>query len=91
MLDKKHINLLAQAIQNRSLLELKQILNKIPEEDAPEACSRVAVYMCPPSKRYKSRFNLEKLEELWLAVGIKEECVNLVVKELAKLLEDGVK
>ena len=86
LLDAKQITRLKEAVINRSLLELKNTFATINKEDLPEAYTRVAYDMCPPSKRVASKFNLEKLEEVWDALGIPAEHIKGVTSELSKIL-----
>ena len=87
LLDVKQITRLKEAVTNRSLLELKATFAVINKEDLPEAYTRVAYDMCPPSKRVDTKFNLEKLGEVWDAIGIPAEHIEGVTSELSKILE----
>ena len=87
MLTSQQVTLLNEAVLQKSLKDLKETLYKIKEEDLPEAYIRVAYAICPPSKRDPSKFNLEKLAEVWENFGIDEKHIKGVVKEMERLLK----
>lgn len=87
MLTDKQIDNLRSSIKHRSILDLKVSLDSLNPSDIPEACTRVAYDLFMLSKRDASKFNLDKLRELWEAVGLKPECIHGILAELKKLLD----
>ncbi len=86
MLTAKQIDNLRGAIKTRSILDLSTTINSIPLQDLPEACTRVAYDLYMSRKGDASKFNLDKLSELWEAAGFTPAAVQGVIDELRKLL-----
>lgn len=86
MLKAKEIDNLRSSIKQRSILDLKITLNSINSQDLPEACTRVAYDIFMSRQGDASKFNLDKLEEVWEAAGLKPAAVQGVIQELRKLL-----